>query len=130
MGIFYSSCIVRETKVTFLELPGASFTPTAPRWKFNGRCLSCDTFEAAKAPFDQATININKFVISEKCEDCDGIWSRVNPVKVVNRTQAPAPLPPKGGTFAPTAIPTESPTDLPTAPAPLPPKGGTFAPTA
>ena len=107
--IFYSSCIIREPKVKFLET-GNIPEPAAPRWKFNGRCLTCDSFEAAKAPFDQAKLSINKFAINKNCDDCDGRWNRESPVKGGTLVPTPAPSP----------TPTHTPTPGPTTPAQAP----------
>jgi len=96
--IFYSTCLVREPSVTFLPT-GNAMQAKAPRWKFNGHCLDCDSFIASKAPYNADAVNVNHWKVSAACEDCSGRWNLISPVK--------------GGTFSPTSVPSPTPTPAP-----------------
>ena len=78
---------------------GKQLMKQAPRWKFNGHCLDCDSFIASKAPYNADAVNVNHWKVSAACEDCSGRWNLISPVK--------------GGTFSPTSVPSPTPTPAP-----------------
>lgn len=70
--IFYSTCYVRERKITWLPSPVAQAVPT-PHWAFNNNtCLTCDSFSRNQVEPDRPNdYTVPIWVFADECVDCD-----------------------------------------------------------
>jgi hypothetical protein len=68
--IFYSTCYVRNPNINWLPIIGAP--PSNPdRWRFNGRCLSCNSFDRNRAQkLNFAALPVPWVITDGQCVDC------------------------------------------------------------
>lgn len=140
--IFYSTCYSREVDRTWLPSPVSAPKAAQPRWRFNGRCLSCASLERAVALAEgnctaSCAAAASVVALDGRCVDCGGTWRREPPL--APPTAAPTPTPSRTPTDAPTVLtpaptltltPTPSPTLTPThRPSARPSGAPTFEPT-
>ena len=46
--VFYSTCYVRDKDIKWLPPPGGAPSPPKARWRFNGQCIDCKTYNQSK----------------------------------------------------------------------------------
>lgn len=70
--IFYSTCYVRNPNVIWLPIAGQQAS-TAERWRFNGRCLTCESFQRNHQAnkIDFASLPAPWVIADGKCVDCE-----------------------------------------------------------
>jgi hypothetical protein len=64
--VFYSTCYVRERNVTWLDIEKTA--PPMPGWRFNRKCLDCDTYQRNLAA--TANMFVPQWKLADKCYDC------------------------------------------------------------
>ena len=67
---FYSTCYVREQDIQWRPTPKGP--PAKAKWQYNGQCLACSSFEQNQLPHNRTEMPAIPWVISDRCEDCDG----------------------------------------------------------
>jgi hypothetical protein len=68
--IFYSTCYVREKNITWLDVEKSSPSPTD--WRYNGKCLDCDSYHSSVAlGTDSTGFPVTQFKVADRCYDCN-----------------------------------------------------------
>lgn len=65
---FYSTCYVRELAIEWLGEPPS---PPPASWRFNGECLTCDSYNQTQQQASAEHFPSPHWVLSDKCIDCD-----------------------------------------------------------
>lgn len=65
--IFYSTCYARERVVDWLAQDDEE--PPPPRWRYNHRCISCDSFQR-NLIMPPSPLHSPRWEVPDKCDDC------------------------------------------------------------